>query len=73
VEVHVQTAVPEVLLVVQATLGVLNVQLDITIMDILILDVLPAVQLKKEPLSVVVDNVLVIVTEVLEVIHARDI
>lgn len=70
---HVQTAVPEVLLVVQATLGVLNVQLDITIMDILILDVLPAVQLKKEPLSVVVDNVLVIVTEVLEVIHARDI
>lgn len=69
---HVQTAVPEVLLVVQATLGVLNVQLDITIMDILILDVLPAVQLKKEPLSVVVDNVLVIVTEVLEVIHARD-
>ena len=70
---HVQTAVPEVLLVVQATLAVLNVQQDITIMDRLTPGVLLDVHLKKEALSVMVDNALVIVTEVLEVIHVRDI
>ena len=68
---HVQTARADDMLVVQAMLDVLNVQQDITIMDRLTQGVLLDVHLKKEPLSVAVNNVLVIVTEVLEVIHAR--
>lgn len=69
---HVQTARADDMLVVQAMPDVLNVQQDITIMDRLTQGVLLGVQLKKEPLSVVVDNALVTVTEALEVIHARD-
>ncbi len=69
---HVQTARVDDMLVVQATLAVLNVQQDITIMDRLTPGVLLDVHLKKEPLSVVVDNVLVTVTEALEVILVRD-
>ena len=69
---HVQTARVDDMLVVQAMLDVLNVQQDITIMDRLTQGVLLDVHLKKEPLSVAVNNVLVIVTEVLEVIHVQD-
>ena len=70
---HAQTARVDDMLVVQVMVVVLNVQQDITIMERLTQGVLLVVHLKKEPLSVAVNNALVIVTEVSEVIHAQDI
>ena len=52
VEVHVQTARADDMLVVQATLDVLNVQQDITIMERVIQDVLKDVQREKAQLFV---------------------